>query len=278
MPVIDSHQHFWRFEPTELGWIQPSQEWLHHDFLPEDLQRTIAPFGIDGVVAVQARQREQETTWLLELASQHEILRGVVGWVPLAAPAVGEILDRHAHHPKLRGVRHIVHDEPDDQFLLRDDFNRGVAQLKARGLVYDILIFERHLPQTIQFVDRYPEQIFVLDHIAKPKIATDELEPWRTHMRELARRPNVYCKVSGMVTEADHENWTESRLWPFFDTVVEAFTPRRLMFGSDWPVCLLASSYRKWIESVDTWIDFLSVPEQNRIMGETAVEAYSLKL
>jgi len=278
MPVIDSHHHFWQFDAAEYGWIQTSQNAIRRDFLPADLKQEVVPFGIDGVVSVQARQTEEETKWLLDLASQHEIIRGVVGWVPLATDNAAEALDRHAHHPKLRGVRHVVHDEPDDQFILRDDFNRGVSQLNSRNLVYDILIFERHLPQTIEFVDRHPEQVFVLDHIAKPKIANDELEPWRTHIRELARRPNVYCKVSGMVTEADHENWTESRLWPFFDTVVEAFTPQRLMFGSDWPVCLLASSYRKWIESVDTWIDFLSVLEQNRIMGETAVEAYGLTL
>lgn len=278
MSVIDSHHHFWRFDPVAYDWIKPEQEILRHDFLPADLKKEIAPFKLDGVISVQARPTEAETAWLLELASQNDIVRGVVGWAPLTAPNAAEVIDRCAAHPKLRGLRHVVHDEPDDQFILRDDFNRGVALLASRNLVYDILIFERHLPQTIPFVDRHPDQVFVLDHIAKPKIAGDELEPWRTHIRELARRPNVYCKVSGMVTEADHENWTESRLWPFFDTVVEAFTPQRLMFGSDWPVCLLASSYRKWIESVDTWIDFLSVPEQNRIMGETAIEAYGLTI
>jgi L-fuconolactonase len=213
---------------------------------------------------------------LLELASATSVIRGVVGWVPLTSPNVGHELEKLASHKELKAVRHVVHDEPDDFYILREDFNRGVALLKKFDLRYDILIFERHLPQTIKFVDRHPTQIFVVDHIAKPRIKDGQLEPWRTALSELARRENVYCKLSGMVTEGDWSSWTEGDLQPYVEVVLEAFGPRRIMFGSDWPVVLVASPYKRWADTVRRMIGSLLADEQYWVMGKTAVEAYQL--
>lgn len=273
---IDAHQHFWRYDPAEHGWIDERMGALRRDFLPSDLRPLIAEANIGGVVSVQARQSLAETRWLLELAAEHEFIQGVVGWVPLVAPDVREQLVSFVGHPPLKGVRHVVHDEPDDDFLLRDDFNAGVAALAEFGLVYDILVFERHLPRTISFVDRHPRQVFVLDHLAKPRARENELEPWRTNLRRLAERENVYCKLSGLATEADWQTWTPDSLRPYLDAALETFGPRRLMFGSDWPVCLLATDYRSWHEVVEEYCGRLSAAEQTRIFGETAREAYRL--
>lgn len=229
--TIDSHQHFWKFEPAEYGWIGPHMTVLRRDFLPEDLEVEKREAGIDRSIAVQARSSVEETAWLLELANANESVAAVVGWVPLGARDVESHIERFADHPKLRGVRHVVQDEPDDQYLLRPDFNAGVAALRRFRLVYDILIFERHLPAAIEFVDRHPSQVFVLDHIAKPRIREGLLSPWQERIRELARRPNVYCKLSGVVTEAHWQRWTPDDLQPYFDMVLEAFTPKRLMIG-----------------------------------------------
>lgn len=273
---IDSHHHLWKYSSTEYPWISEGMECIRQDFLVPELAHVMQPANIDGVVTVQARQTLTETDWLLDLAARHDFMRGIVGWVPLADPAVASHLQKYRHCPKLKAVRHVLQDEPDDFYMLRHDFNRGVSQLEGTGLRYDILIFERHLPQTIEFVDRHPRQIFILDHIAKPKIKSQVLSPWREHMRELARRENVYCKLSGMVTEADWNTWTENDLRPFIDTVFECFGPRRLMFGSDWPVSLLACSYQKWIDVVERSTASLSVSERDRLFGGTAKEAYRL--
>ena len=274
--TIDSHQHFWKFEPTEYGWIGPHMTVLRRDLLPEDFEIEKQEAGIDRSIAVQARSSVEETAWLLELANANESVAAVVGWVPLGARDVESHIERFADHPKLRGVRHVVQDEPDDQYLLRPDFNAGVAALRRFRLVYDILIFERHLPAAIEFVDRHPSQAFVLDHIAKPRIREGLLSPWQERIRELARRPNVYCKLSGVVTEAHWQRWTPDDLQPYFDTVLEAFTPKRLMFGSDWPVLLLAETYQGWYSVVKKAIKTLSESEQARIWGDTAAQAYSL--
>jgi L-fuconolactonase len=274
--MIDSHHHFWRYDPREYGWISESMSILRRDFLPADLQREAHAAGIDGVVSVQARQTVEETRWLLELAGQNAFLRGVVGWVPLVSAGVRQDLERFAVYPKLKAVRHVLQDEPDDDYILRDDFNRGIALLKEFGLRYDILIFERHLPQTIEFVDRHPGLTFILDHVAKPRIRDRLLSPWRENMRELARRPNVYCKLSGMATEADPHAWTPKQLWPYMEVALEAFGPRRLMFGSDWPVCLLAVEYPRWLAVVREFAAKLSPAEQERMFGGTAIEAYGL--
>lgn len=273
---IDAHHHLWQYSHTNYPWISEGMESIRQDFLVSELTQVMQAANIDGVVTVQARQSLGETDWLLELASQHDFMRGVVGWVPLTDPAVASHLEKYWRYPKLKAVRHVLHDEPDDFYMLREDFNQGVSQLEDVGLRYDILIFERHLPQTIEFVDRHPTQIFILDHIAKPKIKSKVLSPWREHMRELARRENVYCKLSGMVTEADWNNWTEKDLRPFIDSVLECFGPKRLMFGSDWPVSLLACAYEKWIEVIERSTASLTSSERDRLFGGTAKEAYRL--
>ena len=273
---IDSHHHFWKFDPAEFGWISDRMSVLRSDYLPADLKQEIERVGIDGVVSVQARQTLEETNWLLELADKHPFLRGVVGWVPLAAPDVRKQLEAFANRPKLKGIRHIVQDEPDESFILRDDFNAGIRALADSGLAYDLLIFERHLPQAIEFVDRHPKQLFVLDHLAKPRAKDHEVEPWRTNIRRIAERENVFCKLSGLLTEADWKDWTEGQLSVYLGTVLDAFGPRRVMFGSDWPVCLLASSYERWHGVVSRFCEKLSADEQARVFGGTAIEAYRL--
>jgi L-fuconolactonase len=274
MEKIDSHHHFWRYRSDQYGWIADPN--LRRDFMPADLETAMAGTEITGVVSVQARQNMDETWALLNWGEQHDFIRGVVGWVALLDPDLPRLLPAIAEHPKLRALRHVVQDEPDDDFILRDDFNAGIAVLKPYGLVYDILIFERHLPQTTKFVDRHPNQVFVLDHIAKPRIKDRVLSPWRQNIRELARRPHLYCKLSGMVTEADTAHWTPEHLRPYFDTVLDAFGPKRLMFGSDWPVCLSGVSYRGWYELVSEWTSRLSMDEQARFWAGTAREAYRL--
>jgi L-fuconolactonase len=273
---IDSHHHFWKYSAAEYPWIGDSMAGLRRDFLPEHLQAEIAAVGIDGVVSVQARQTVGETEWLLSLADGNDFIRGVVGWVPLADAGVRDAIAKFAANPKLRAVRHVVQDEPDDRFILGEDFNRGVSMLRDFGLVYDILIFERQLAASIEFVDRHPQQVFVLDHIAKPRIGDGAIEPWRANIRELARRENVFCKVSGMVTEADWKTWNEEQLRPYFDAVLEAFGPKRLMFGTDWPVCLVACGYARWAELVRKFAAGLSPDEREWLFGKTAALAYGL--
>jgi L-fuconolactonase len=273
---IDSHQHLWKYAAAEYGWIGESMASIRRDFLPGELKSELNNVGIDGAISVQARQTIAETNWLLDLADEHDFLQGVVGWVPLADASVRTHLDVLAAHRKLKGIRHVVHDEPDERFILRDDFNVGIRALGDYGLTYDILIYERHLPQTIEFVDRHPSQRFVLDHLAKPLAKELIIEPWRANIRRLAERENVYCKLSGLVTEAHWYDWTEGQLFVYLDTVLDAFGPRRVMFGSDWPVCLLASSYDEWYGVVSRFCEKLTADEQARVFGGTAIEAYRL--
>ncbi len=276
MYKLDAHQHFWNFEPQEYAWIDGSMGALRRDFLPSDLQPIIASVGVNGTVAVQARQTLEETRWLLALAAQYSFIRGVVGWVPLLAPNVGEILADLSSQIRLRGVRHVLHDEADPFYMLGEDFQRGIRELKRYGLAYDLLVFERHLPQTIRFVDKHPDQIFVVDHLAKPRVKARELSPWRENIRELARRPNVYCKVSGLITEADQQKWKPEDLEPYLQTVLTAFGPKRLLFGSDWPVCLLAGQYGQWVAVVEQLVSRLSSTEQEWVWSCTAQLAYRL--
>ncbi|MGI9071584.1 MAG: amidohydrolase family protein [Bryobacteraceae bacterium] len=273
---IDAHHHFWTYSREEYGWIDESMTVIRRDFLPDHLEPEIRACGIDGVVSVQARQTLEETRWLLALASKRDFIRGVVGWVPLIAPDISDILGSLIEQGRLKAVRHVLQAEPDDQYMLRDDFNRGIDSLSEFGLVYDILIFERHVPQAIEFVDRHPKQTFVLDHIAKPRIRDHVISPWRENLRALAERPNVYCKISGLVTEADYKTWTKEDLAPYFDTVLHAFKPERLMFASDWPVCLVATTYSRWFNIVLERIALLSDTEQDAILGSTAIRAYKL--
>jgi L-fuconolactonase len=276
MPVIDSHHHFWNFTEADYGWIPPEWSMIRRDFLPDDLQKEISAAGVDGVISVQARQSLLETDWLLGFAAQHAFIRGVVGWLPLSDPTIETHLDHYAANPKFRSLRHVLQGEADDAYMLREDFNRGISSLTRRGLAYDVLILERHLPNTIAFVDRHPSQVFVLDHIAKPRIATGELEPWAKNIRELARRPNVACKLSGMVTEADVATWTPAQLLPFFDVVIDAFGPARLLFGTDWPVCLAGVGYGRWKQIVEQALSTLSEQERAAILGENAIRLYRL--
>ena len=274
--VIDAHHHFWRYNPGEYGWISPAMARLRRDFLPPDLLAEIRSAGVDGVISVQARQSTAETDWLLELAEKNDFIRGIVGWAPLVDPDVEQTLDAWRGRKKLLGLRHVLQDEPDDRFMLRPDFDRGVSLLAGRGLRYDILIYERQLPGAIELVDRHPNQVFILDHIAKPKIKAAEFEPWATAMKSLGERPNVYCKVSGMATEADWQGWSPEQLKRYFDVAMESFGPRRLMFGSDWPVCLVAVEYAAWARLVRQWTAALSQTESHRFWGATAAEAYGL--
>ena len=273
---IDSHHHFWKYDAKEYDWIDDHMKVIRRDFLPPDLRKEIAAAGINGVVSVQARQTVQETEWLLTMANQTDFIRGVVGWVPLIDPKVRGIIEKFAGQRKLRSMRHVLQGEADPNYMLRKDFQNGIAALKPPGLVYDILIFEKHLPQTLQFVDRNPNQVFVVDHIAKPRIKEHAVSPWADNMRKLAERPHVYCKVSGMVTEADYKTWTPADLKPYFEVVLQAFGPKRLMFGSDWPVSLVACGYKRWVDVVSQAISRLSAAEQERIFGGTAIEAYKL--
>src|SRR5262252_8202766 len=215
---------------------------IRRDFLPADLAPVLAASGIDGCVAVQADQSEAETRFLLDCARQHPFIKGVVGWVDLRSPRLDATLDALSREPRLRGVRHIAQAEPDD-FLTRDDVVRGIGQLGRFGLAYDILVYERQLPAALTLTARLPDQRFVVDHLAKPSIKTGALEPWAGHLRELARRPNVWCKISGLVTEADWTGWRPEHLRPYLDVAFEAFGAGRVMFGSDWPVCLVAAPY-----------------------------------
>jgi L-fuconolactonase len=279
--TIDAHHHLWRYSAAEYGWIDEEMAALRRDFLPSDMKTAMTSAGIDGTIAVQARQLLDETRWLLDLADTTDAIRGVVGWAPIAGEEFPGVMEEFDGRAKLKGLRHVIQDEPDGHYILREDFNAGIRTMVDSGLVYEILIFERHLEDAIFFVDEHPRQPFVLDHIAKPLIATSRLEPWATRMRELGRRENVCCKLSGMVTEAD---WradpvlasTLATLKPYLDVAVEAFGPTRLMAGSDWPVCLLATTYAQWFELLRSYFASFSEPERAAIFGGTAIEVYGL--
>ena len=273
---IDSHQHFWLYNAEEYPWMGEAHGPIKHDFMPPDLQPLMAATGIDGTVAVQARQNLRETEFLLELSDQYDLVRGVVGWVDMRADDVEAQLERFARHPGMVGVRHIVHDEVDDRFMLGGNFLRGLAALKQHDLRYDLLLYPRHLRVAIDVVKRFPEQRFVLDHIAKPFIKDGALEPWASDIRELASYDNVSCKVSGMVTEAAWGAWTQDDYTPYLDVVFDCFGVDRLMFGSDWPVCTLSGSYSEVVGIVENYIAALSAEEQAKVMGGNAIDFYQL--
>jgi L-fuconolactonase len=273
---IDAHHHLWRYTPLEFEWLDESMAALRRDFLPKDLMKEMSAAGIDGAVAVQARQTMEETRWLLDQADACEAIRGVVGWAPIAGEDFPEVMEEFEDRPKLKGLRHVIQGEKDENYILRADFVAGIEAMQGSGLVYDILIFERHLPQTIEFVDEFPEQVFVLDHVAKPLIASGVMQPWAERMRELGRRENVWCKVSGMVTEAEWGAWNLETLRPYLDVAVEAFGVERLMAGSDWPVCLVAAEYGRWFEVLREYFAGFSETERDAVFGETAMEVYGL--
>jgi L-fuconolactonase len=274
-PRIDAHHHLWHFQEAEFAWIDDTMAPLRHDFLIEDLCHALRSEKVDAAIAVQARQTIEETQWLLECAETTPIICGVIGWVPLAADHLSVVLDSFMNHEKLAGLREIVQSEPDG-YLDRADFNRGIAQLTSRNLTYDLLIRESQLEEATHFVDRHPQQRFVLDHAAKPRIASGELEPWRSRLREIAKRENVCCKISGLITEADWRNWTPEELRPYLDSCVEVFGPKRLLAGSDWPVCLLASTYSQWWSVLAEYFSSFSEHEVARIFGGNAIDRYRL--
>lgn len=274
---IDAHQHFWIYNPAEYEWIDDSMSSLRRNFLPEDLRSELENAGLQGSIAVQARQSVEETRWLLELAERSPKILGVVGWVDLCSPECRTQLKAFSTSPKLVGIRHIVQSEPDDRFLLRPDFLRGIAMLEEFDLAYDILIYTKHLPAAAEFVDRFPRQRFVLDHLAKPPIKSREIESWAAGLRRLAAFPNVFCKLSGLVTEADWQHWKPEDLIPFLDVAFATFGPSRLMIGSDWPVCLVASSYSRTLDVVKSYLQDHSSGERDAVLGGNAQRFWRLK-
>jgi L-fuconolactonase len=279
--TIDAPHHLWRYNPAEYGWIDEEMQALRRDFLPTDLTAAMATAAIDGTIAVQARQTLDETRFLLDLADATPAIRGVVGWAPIAGEEFPGCMEEFDGRAKLKGLRHVIQGEKDEHYILREDFNSGIRTLAGSGLIYEILIYERHLADTIYFVDEHPDQPFVLDHIAKPLIAGAVLEPWASRMMDLGQRGNVWCKLSGLVTEADWRNagksaWSPETLKPYLDVAVEAFGPARLMAGSDWPVCLLASDYAQWFQVLRDYFAPFTETERDAVFGGTAIEVYGL--
>ena len=274
---IDAHQHFWNYSAAEYPWIGTGLERLARDYLPSDLEPLLAAKQIDGSVAVQARQSVEESLWLLALAKAHPLVKGVIGWVDLRSDRVGDDLRVLAANPTFVGVRHVVQDEPDPRFVLGEGFIRGLRQLRQHGLTYDLLLYPSQLPAAIELVELLPEQPFVVDHLAKPRIVAGEIADWERDIRAIARHDNVCCKVSGMVTEAVRRGWKRDDFTPYLDVVLEAFGPERLMFGSDWPVCLLAGEYADVAAIPRDYFSRLSATEQRMIWGDTAAGFYGLK-
>ncbi len=274
---IDSHQHFWRYNPQRDGWITDDMAVLKRDFLPQDLIPELRGNQMQGCIAVQADQTEQETMFLLDLASRVPEIMGVVGWVDLRSQDLPKRLEYFSQFEKLRGFRHIVQAERDDRYMLQADFVAGLACLHRFTFTYDILIYPKQLSAAIELVAKLPEQRFVIDHLAKPFIRSRTVSPWEQQMREIATNPHVYCKVSGLVTEADWRCWSEADIRPYLDVVFEAFGPERLMFGSDWPVCLLAGSYKSVKAVVIDYIQDLPTEQQEKVLGLNAVGFYGLK-
>lgn len=273
---VDSHQHFWNYAPSEYAWMSDAQSAIKRDFLPSDLAPLLDAIGFDGSIAVQARQSEDETRYLLAFAQAHAFVKGVVGWIDLCADDVSARLERYASEPKLKGMRHLIHDEPDVGFMLRPDFRRGLSRLSEHGLVYDLLLFPEHIPNAIKLVESLPEQPFVLDHLAKPLIKAQRLAPWEQDIRELARYENVTCKLSGMVTEAHWSAWQPDDLRPYLDTVFDAFGNDRLMIGSDWPVCTLGGEYQQVMSVVIDYVSGLPQATQDDVLGLNCARVYSL--
>ena len=276
--MIDAHHHFWKYSPEQYGWIDSSMDMLKRDFLPEELEGEMQAAGITGTVAVQARQTLEETRWLLQLAERHPFIKGVVGWVDLCSEAVEQQLNQFTSSSKLAGVRHVIQDEADDRFMLRADFRAGISLLETFDLAYDLLLYPRHLSHALKLARLFPRQRFILDHLGKPPIRTGDLEPWKSDLCKLAECPNVWCKLSGMVTEADPQNWNYGDLLPYMETVLEAFGPGRIMVGSDWPVCTLAGSYQAVMRIITEFTASLDSADRTKIWIQNAVDYYQLKL
>lgn len=275
--ILDAHHHFWNYNDDEFGWINDGMRVIKRSVLPDDLAQAMEGTEVQGVVSVQARQSIEETEWLLQLADAHDFIKGVVGWVDLCSPMVDVQLRRYMAHPKFVGVRHVLQDEPDDYFMLRKDFMHGISLLGKYDLTYDILIYPKHLPTAWELVNKFPGQKFVLDHIAKPYIKDNKITEWQSNIERLAQRQNVWCKVSGMVTEADWNQWTPEQFHPYLDVIYNAFGEHRLMIGSDWPVCLLGGAYTDVLNIPLQYFANLSESAQRKIKAENCRDFYGLK-
>lgn len=273
---VDSHQHFWSYNDTDYVWMNEAMDALRRDHLPRDLCSEIRRIGFDGTIAVQARQMESETAWLLELANAHEFILGVVGWVDFASLQLSETLKRFAKFPKFRGVRELIHDMEDLDYATSDVHKAAIARLAPLGLTYDLLLKPPHLRAATKLVNEFREQPFVVDHLAKPNVAAGQMQPWRQDLERLAEHENVYCKLSGMVTEARWGNWRAQEFRPHLDVALEAFGSDRLMIGSDWPVCTLSGSYAETMQVVIDFADELTADERDGVLGENAAHFYGV--
>lgn len=276
MPKIDAHQHFWIFDPVRDSWINDEMAVIQRDFLPADLEPVLQQNGIDGCVAVQADQSEIQNDFLLDLANYNDFIKGVVGWVDLRADNIEERLEYYSMFNLMKGFRHVLQGEADRALMLNADFMNGIGKLNKYGFTYDILIFPDQLPYVSEFVAAFPDQKFVIDHIAKPYIKDKKIDDWAADMKKLAQYQNLYCKVSGMVTEADWHHYHPADFMPYMDVVFEAFGADRLMFGSDWPVCLVAADYTAMKDIVEQYTAALSTSEQENFWGRNAAKFYNL--
>lgn len=274
--VIDSHQHFWKYEPVKHDWIDDDMSVIRRDFSPSDLSKVYKESSIDGCVAVQADQTLEETDFLIDLASNNSFIKGIVGWVDLRAENIENVLEKYSTNKIVKGFRHVVQGEADHNFLLRPNFSRGISLLEKYNFTYDILVFPHQLGSVLEFVKKFPNQKFVIDHIAKPYIKDGYFDGWATMMTAIGKHENVSCKMSGMVTEADFNTWTPEQIHPYMNVALEAFGSSRILFGSDWPVCLVAGNYSKIKKLTTDFISQLSQIEQNSIMGTNAIEFYNL--
>jgi len=274
--IIDSHQHFWHYDSVKHSWIDDEMAAIRRDFTPSDLAAVFKENGIDGCVAVQADQTETETAFLIDLAHTYDFIKGIVGWVDLRNAAIERVLEQYSTEKKIKGFRHVVQGEADHNFVLRPAFLHGISALEKFDFTYDILIFPHQLGAALEFVRRFPNQKFVIDHLAKPYIKDGFFDGWASQMKAIAKHENVLCKISGMITEADYNAWNKAQLKPYIDLVFDAFGTNRLMYGSDWPVCLVAGSYKQVKDIVLDYIADLSSEEQKNIMGHNAVQFYNL--
>lgn len=273
---IDSHQHFWHYSADTHGWIDDSMAAIRRDFEPADLEPQLRACGIDACITVQVDQTLDETRQMLATADSHPWIAGVVGWVDLRSPAVHDQLRAFAGHPKFVGVRHIVQAEPDPRFVLQEEFQRGITALREFDLVYDVLVYPHQLQAVVELAARHPQQHFVLDHLAKPRIRANDLLPWAKDLAAFAKLANTSCKLSGMVTEADFARWRDEDLEPYAHIALDAFGPRRLLFGSDWPVCLVAAHYGRWFELVSRWLEPLGAADRESVLGGNAARVYGV--
>ena len=275
---IDSHQHFWKYDPVKEAWITPEMAVIQKDFLPQDVEPLLSQNNFDGCIAVQADQSEKETHFLLQLASENEFIKAVVGWVDFKDPNIEERLEYFSGFKKLKGFRHIFQAETNPEFMLQKDFCNGIDKLTKYNFTYDILIGSQQWPFVAEFIDKFPEQHFVIDHLAKPDFKKSDFTAFEKMVRVIAKNPNVFCKVSGLVTEAHWHNWKPEDFKTALDIVTENFAIKRLMFGSDWPVCLLSANYPEVIALMENYFSSFSVMDQNAFWGNNALSFYNVEV